>query len=137
MQIRAFKYLSPLLVYALAWLSFTGTGWLTWSPMLYAWVLMPLTELFISPDKNNLSEAEEELVKKDRVYDYLLYMIVILQFAALYVFLTSMQTKEILWWEVAGRICSMGLLCGTFGINVAHELGHRVNKYEQVFAKAK
>jgi alkane 1-monooxygenase len=30
----------------------------------------------------------------------------------------------------------MGLLCGSFGINVAHELGHRVNKYEQVFSKA-
>jgi alkane 1-monooxygenase len=29
----------------------------------------------------------------------------------------------------------MGLLCGTFGINVAHELGHRVNKFEQTLAK--
>jgi alkane 1-monooxygenase len=29
----------------------------------------------------------------------------------------------------------MGLLCATFGINVAHELGHRVNKMEQTFAK--
>jgi alkane 1-monooxygenase len=26
-------------------------------------------------------------------------------------------------------------LCGIFGINVAHELGHRVNKMEQTFAK--
>jgi alkane 1-monooxygenase len=120
----------------LAWLAFTGKGWLTWSPMLYAWVLMPLIELFISPDKKNLSAAEEELVKKDRVYDYLLYMIVILQFAALYVFLTSMKASGLLWWEVTGRIFTMGLLCGTFGINVAHELGHRINKYEQVFAKA-
>jgi alkane 1-monooxygenase len=30
----------------------------------------------------------------------------------------------------------MGLLCGSFGINVAHELGHRTKKYEQVFSKA-
>jgi alkane 1-monooxygenase len=136
MQLRAFKYLSPVLIYVLAWLALTGTGWITWSPMLYAWVLMPLAELFISSDKKNLTAAEEELVKKDRIYDYLLYMIVILQFAALYIFLASIKTDELLWWELAGRICSMGLLCGTFGINVAHELGHRVNKYEQVFAKA-
>ena len=47
-----------------------------------------------------------------------------------------MQDPQLHWWEIAGRVCSMGLLCGTFGINVAHELGHRVNKYEQVFAKA-
>ncbi|MBK8519772.1 MAG: alkane 1-monooxygenase [Chitinophagaceae bacterium] len=136
MQTRAFKYLSPLILYVLAWLAFTGKGWITWTPMLYAWVLMPILELFISPDKKNLDEAEEELAKKDRIYDYLLYIIVVLQFGALYVFLTAMQTTDLLWWEITGRIFSMGLLCGTFGINVAHELGHRVNIYEQVFAKA-
>ena len=135
MQVRAFKYLSPLIVYVLAWLAFTGKGWLTWSPMLYAWILLPLTELLIQPDEKNLSAAEEELVKRDRVYDYLLYIIVVIQFIVLYKFLTSMQNHELLWWEIAGRICSMGLLCGSFGINVAHELGHRTNKYEQVFAK--
>lgn len=30
----------------------------------------------------------------------------------------------------------MGLLCGTFGINIGHELGHRVNTLEQALAKA-
>ena len=136
MQVRAFKYLSPLIVYMLAWIAFTGKGWITWSPMIYAWILLPLTELFITPDEKNLTTAEEELVKKDRIYDYLLYIIVIIQFIVLYKFLTSIQNHDLLWWEVAGRICSMGLLCGSFGINVAHELGHRVTKYEQVFAKA-
>jgi alkane 1-monooxygenase len=29
----------------------------------------------------------------------------------------------------------MGFLCGVFGINVAHELGHRINKTEQIMAK--
>ncbi len=136
MWVRAFKYLSPLFVYVLAWLAFTGKGWVTWSPMLYAWVLMPMLELFIKPDEKNLTSAEEEMVKKDRIYDYLLYLMVFIQFVALFIFLSAMQNNELLWWEIAGRICSMGLLCGTFGINVAHELGHRVNKYEQVFAKA-
>lgn len=124
------------MLYFLAWLAFTGRGWVCWAPMLYAWVLMPVAELFIKPDEKNLSEAEEELVKKDRIYDYLLYVIVVLQFAALFIFLSSMQTGKLQWWETAGRVCSMGLLCGTFGINVAHELGHRVNNYEQFFAKA-
>jgi len=136
MQVKAFKYLSPLIVYVMAWLAFTGNGWLTWIPMLYAWVILPLAELFIKPDEKNLTAAEEELAKKDPVYDYMLYIIVILQYVALYKFLHSLQNSPLLWWETAGRVCSMGLLCGTFGINVAHELGHRVNKYEQVFARA-
>ncbi len=136
MRVKAFKYVTPITVYLLAFLAFTGRGWLTWLPMIHAWVLIPIAELFIKPDDKNLDAAEEELVKKDRVYDHLLYIIVAIQFAALYYFLTSMKTSGLLWWEVAGRIFSMGLLCGSFGINVAHELGHRVNKYEQFFAKS-
>ena len=136
MQTRAFKYLSPLIIYILAGISFTGAGWLTWIPILYAWILMPTLELFIRPDNKNLDTAEEELAKKDRAYDYMLYIIVPLQFVALYLYLSSMKTPGLLWWEVAGRTWSMGLLCGTFGINVAHELGHRSNKFEHILAKA-
>lgn len=136
MNIKAFKYLSPIIVYVLAWLAFTQSGWLTWSPMLYAWIFLPLVELFIKPDPKNMSAAEEELAKNDRIYDYLLYIIVVLQFIAVYKFLTAINQTGLSWWENAGRVWSMGLLCGTFGINVGHELGHRVNKFEQVLAKA-
>jgi alkane 1-monooxygenase len=136
MNIKAFKYLSPLFVYVLAWLAFTQTGWLTWSTMLYAWVLLPLVELFITPDEKNMSAAEEELAKKDAIYDYMLYIIVPLQFIALYKFLTVVDQPGLQCWEIAGRVCSMGLLCGSFGINVGHELGHRINKFEQFLAKA-
>jgi len=94
--------------------------------MIYAWVLMPLAELFISPDKKNLSAAEEELAKKDRMYDYLLYIIVVLQFGALFVFLTNLKTSELLWWELTGRIFSMGLLCGKFGNNLTQGMGQRL-----------
>jgi len=37
--------------------------------------------------------------------------------------------------DKAGRIGTMGLFCGTCEINVGHELGHRVNKFEQTLAK--
>ena len=34
-----------------------------------------------------------------------------------------------------GHITSMGLMCGVFGINVAHELGHRMDKFNQFLSK--
>jgi len=136
MKIRAFKYLSPITIYMLAYLSFTSTGLLTWSPMMYAWIIIPLVELLIRPDEKNMDAAEEEVAKKDRVYDYMLYGFVLVQFVSLYIFLTNFNEAGLTGWDIAGRVCSMGLLCGTFGINVAHELGHRVNKYEQLLAKA-
>lgn len=136
MNIRALKYASPLAIYALAAMAFTRTGVYTWLPMLYAWAFIPLIELVMRPDIHNLTAAEEELAKKDRAYDWMLYAVVLLQYAALVYFLFTIQQDGLSWWEKTGRIFTMGLLCGTFGINVGHELGHRVNALEQAMAKA-
>ncbi len=104
--------------------------------MIYAWIFLPTVELFLKPDGKNMDAAQEEIAKQDKVYDYLLYAFVLLQFAALIYFLFSMKAPALNWWEITGRIFSMGLLCGTFGINIGHELGHRVNRLEQQLAKA-
>lgn len=136
MQVRVFKYIIPFVFFAGAIRSFNSTGWQIWIPMIIAWVLIPLLELLIKPDPVNMSAAEEELAKKNQIYDVLLYLIVVLQFIALYEFLDGMKTDTLSWYDAAGRIAVMGLLCGTFGINVGHELGHRVNKWEQSLAKA-
>ena len=137
MNTRAFKYLLPLPLYILAYIAFNNRGLLCWFPTIYAWVLLPVAELLIKPDETNMSTAEEEIAKKDRTYDYMLYLFVLLQFVALYTFLNSFKLSvDLSGWDKAGRICSMGLLCGTFGINIGHELGHRVNAFEQTLAKA-
>jgi alkane 1-monooxygenase len=47
-----------------------------------------------------------------------------------------MKNDTLAWHETMGRIMVMGMICGVFGINVGHELGHRVNKAEQFLAKA-
>lgn len=138
MRIRALKYLSPLIIYIGSYRSFSVTGWEIWMPLIWAWVLIPLTELLIRPMPANLSAAEEELVKNDKIYDVFLYLVVILQYSLLVKFCIAMKEDAAImtWQDVAGRIWVMGLLCGTFGINVGHELGHRVNKFEQTLAKA-
>ena len=33
--------------------------------------------------------------------------------------------------ELIGRVFGMGLMCGTLGINVGHELGHRNNRFDE------
>lgn len=135
MSVRAFKYLSPFIIYAGSILAFTQNGWIVWLPLIYAWVIIPVLELFIKPDAHNMNAAEEEVARKDRVYDFIIYMVVPLQYIALYMFLNSMSNGQWAWYEIIGKIWVMGLLCGTFGINVGHELGHRANKVEQLLAK--
>ncbi len=136
MNLRLFKYASPLLIYMAALFSFFNNGFVVWIPIIYAWVLIPLVELFIKSNEANLSVAEEELVKNDKKYDLLLYIIVPLQYIALGCFLNSVSFHHQSWIDIAGKTAVMGLLCGTFGINVGHELGHRSNKFEQFLAKS-
>jgi alkane 1-monooxygenase len=136
MKFRAFKYILPFAIYFGAWRSFHSHGWVVFLPIMIAFGIIPLFELFLKPDSKNLNEAEEAVAKKDRLYDLFLYLIVPMQYLALYWFLTGITDQSLLWWERFGRIMGMGLACGTFGINVGHELGHRVNLHEQWMAKA-
>ncbi|MGI9137407.1 MAG: alkane 1-monooxygenase, partial [Sediminibacterium sp.] len=131
----SFKYLTPFVLYILSLLSFNGNGLICWSPLLYTFFLIPFAELFIKADPKNLDEVEEALAKKNKGYDYILYAAVILQYFSLWIFINSLKQDTLSTVDTAGRVMSMGLLCGTFGINVAHELGHRVNKLEQTMAK--
>jgi alkane 1-monooxygenase len=133
---KAWPYTLPLALYIAAWVSFTQTGMLAWLPAIIAFLFIPLAELIIPADSYNLSSEEEQLAKNNKTYDYLLYSAVVLQYVALYFFLTSMQDETLSSLDRSGRIVTMGLLCGIFGINVGHELGHRNNPSEQLLAKA-
>jgi alkane 1-monooxygenase len=82
-----------------------------------------------------MDAAEEELAKNDRSYDILLYIVVVLQYAILVKFLYTMSYDQLAWYDITGRVLVMGLLCGVFGINVGHELGHRSAVFEQTLAK--
>lgn len=134
-SLKSFKYFTPFVLYILALLSFNGNGLICWTPLLYTFFLIPFVELFIKADPKNLDEVEEALAKKNKAYDLILYAAVIMQYYSLWVFFNSLKQEQLSTIDIIGRVLSMGLLCAAFGINVAHELGHRVNKMEQTFAK--
>ncbi len=136
-RLKGSKYILPFVVFAGAYWSFSRQGWDTFVPMIYAFIFIPLLELMLKPDSRNLSATEESLAKNYPLYDWFLYTIVPLQWLAVIFFLYSLK-KDISNLDnlsLIGRIGSMGLLCGVFGINVGHELGHRVKAGERFLAK--
>ena len=135
MKWKALKYTIPLFLYISIICAFLQRGWIIFIPILISFALLPIAELVIDPDENNFSEAEEAIAAKEKLYDWFLYAVVPFQYAALFIFLNTINQPDLLWWETAGRVLAMGLACGTFGINVGHELGHRKNELEQWLAK--
>ncbi|MEI6582161.1 MAG: alkane 1-monooxygenase [Chitinophagia bacterium] len=135
MRWRWIKYMSPFVLFLFAFQAFSNSGWLSYIPLIFTFGCIPLAELLMKASAGNISAAEEEMLKADKGYDYLLYEIVLLQYYALLMFLFSLTEPNLDTVTRVGRIISMGLLCGIFGINVGHELGHRSNKTEQFMAK--
>ena len=51
--IKIFKYATPFVLYGLGYLSFTKSGFYSWTPLIYVFLMVPLVELFIAPNPTN------------------------------------------------------------------------------------
>lgn len=136
MNLRALKYGSVFIALGLGFLALYGDGWWSYGLPLFAFVIVPLSELFLKPDPENLSDAEMEVAREDRIYDYIIYLVVPIQWALLIFFFFVIQNPELETFEIVGKTWAMGIGCGVLGINAAHELGHRPKKSEQFMSKA-
>ncbi|TMM32214.1 alkane 1-monooxygenase [Polaribacter aestuariivivens] len=128
---KAIKYFSVLLIPFANYISFTNYGWLTFLPVLFVFGFVPLLEFFIKPNKNNFTKEEEKTEKQNKLYTYLLYLILPIQIVFLIFFFNSIQNPVLETYEIIGRILGMGIMCGVLGINVGHELGHRNNRFDE------
>ena len=135
MNFRALKYLAVYITPALVIFSILAKGWWSYTAMIVLFGFIPFIELFTSGTTKNLSEVEEEIIKKDRFYDYLIYALLPIHYTIMYLFLSNISTEGIPLYGKIGMTISFGLSCGIIGINVAHELGHRNSKFEQTMSK--
>lgn len=132
---RALKYISVYTLPITVVIAFTQQGIWTFLPIVYAFGFIPLLELLIPPQEQNLTEMEESAVLHDPIYDWLLYLVVPVQYAILIWFFFVVGDEGLARYEHIGLITAMGLLCGALAINVAHELGHRQVPHERFLAK--
>ncbi|MBK9176713.1 MAG: alkane 1-monooxygenase [Flavobacteriales bacterium] len=135
-SLRALRYLITFIAPAMGLVSLLGHGAWTWTLPLHAFVAVPLLELLLPHRADNLSDEEEAMAKDDPLFDALIYALVPVQWGMLVLFLFQVAEPGLAWWEVTGRIFSMGILCGIYGINVAHELGHRAKRWERDLSRA-
>lgn len=134
-RIYALKYVSILSLPLTMCVALTYLGGWTYFPFIYVFGLIPLIELLLKPDPYNMEAAEEALVRDDPFYDWLIYATLPVQLGILVWFLHTIDTTYLARYERVGLILSTGIMCGTFGINVGHELGHRSKRFEQILAK--
>ena len=130
MKFNALKY---ILVYSspfFGWLSLNSNDGWAYSALIFTFVFVPLMEFLIPKKSKNHSKEVEEELKKQKIYDWILYGLVPVHFFLLFLFCKQIQKEDIDLFVKIGWITAYGISCGVLGINAAHELGHRSKTYE-------
>jgi alkane 1-monooxygenase len=134
---RRYKYFTPVFVLpAIMYISLFYLGYWSFFAFVFVYGFIPVMEFIFTGTADNFTPAEEAEERKDVYYDLVIYTMVPLQYIILGLYLWTITSQPLLWYEYIGITTAMGLACGALGINVAHELGHRTNKFEQFLSKA-
>jgi alkane 1-monooxygenase len=128
-------YATTLSLLVGSWAAVLAGGWWTLALPLFTFGAVPLAELLLSGSTDNLSLDAEPVAKERRIYDWLLYAVVPGQVGLVVLLMQRISAGALSGYEVIGAILTVGVSCGAFGINVAHELGHHRSRLDQALAK--
>lgn len=129
------RYLAAISIPVSACISLYFQGIWSYFTPVYAFVLIPFFEILLPQDPTNLSESDRKEKKVSRLFNWLLYINVPLVYGLLGYGLFIVTTTQLANWELLGLALSLGIVLGTNGINVGHELGHRQNSPERFLGK--
>ena len=92
-------------------------------------------EIFTPKSTVNLDEVGENNVLANRFFDWILYLNIPLLYGLIICYFITLTSVELAVFEIPGMTLSVGIACGSAGINLAHELGHRKKPCERVLSK--
>lgn len=127
-----FAYTLPLSAFASLYLQ----GWWSYTALIYAFGIIPLLDYFAPQARSNDRGEEEGRRLSIKFFDWLLYLNLPIFYSLLGFLFYTLSVTSLQTYEVVGLVLSTGVIAGTLGINVAHELGHRATRFEQVLAQA-
>lgn len=129
------KYLTAYSIPIVAIISLNLRGsWAFFTPV-FAFVLIPIIEVILPVNADNLSPEEAESKKHNLFFDLLLYLNLPVVYGIVGWYLWSLTWAGYSTSELIGLTFSVGIAVGSNGINVAHELGHRTTRWERTLAK--
>lgn len=111
---------------------YTGYYWLS---IAWMYVIIQIIDLISTESFPQNTVEEESDIKKNRIFDILVWLVLPMQYLILGIFLYKLNDRTLSLADKLWLTGSYGICAAIYGINVAHELGHRTNKIEQWMAK--
>lgn len=135
MKFNDLKYLTAFLIPICALVGVSYPKYFSFLTPVFAFILIPIIELFTSENKTNLLDKEKVKKNKSKFFDFLLYLNLPLVYFILITALIQINQQDLSYLEISGLVVSIGIVLGSNGINVAHELGHRNDFWSQQVAR--
>lgn len=129
------KYLLAYIVPISTWIGFENLGYWVWMTPIVVFGIIPIFDLVFPLAKENASSDSEPQRIKNIFFDILLYLCPFICCVIAFSYFQIVVSKILSYGELIGLTLSTGLVLGTMGINVAHELGHRNHKFEVLLSK--
>lgn len=130
------KYIAAFTIPLTAFIGLYFKGYFSFLTPVYAFVIIPFLELLLPVDTKNLDTKSVDIKLKQNFFDWLLYLNLPIVFSLIILSLYVVTNSSLTIYELFGLTFSLGIVLGTNGINVAHELGHRQKTNERFIGKA-
>lgn len=129
------KYLLALIPPISAFFAVYFGGFWSYSTVIITFGIVPILDFLLPKPTQNFDGLEEPSRLSNQFFDWMLYLNLPLHFAILWIYFSTISSESLMTYEVIGMTLSVGIIVSTVGINVAHELGHRKEKHEQLMSK--
>jgi alkane 1-monooxygenase len=124
-------FLAPLLLLVAGWIGVLAGGWFVWFVPAFSFGLLPILDQLDRGDTANPTAVEETGRLASWFFDAVLFAIVPGQLGLVVAMMAQIHAGAYSVGELIGVVATVGISCGAFGINVAHELGHRRERAHQ------
>ena len=128
------KYLVALSIPTTAFIGLYFQGYWSYFTPIFSFVLIPIFEILLPQD--NANYTSETIENKNKLFDWMLYLNLPITYSILFTSLFVLTTNQLEIYESIGIVLSTGMVLGSNGINVGHELGHRQHSNERFIGKA-
>lgn len=129
-------WLAPSLLIVGASLSLWAGGWWTFFIPAFSFGLVPIFDQLGPGSPDNPSDEEATRRLADPRYDLLVLITLPLHLGFLVQYLSGVATGTWTGASMVGAALTAGISCGVYGINVAHELGHRSDRRYHLLSQA-
>lgn len=107
--------------------------WILFFPLAFFYVFVPFLDFFIGEDSSNPPESMVEDLEADPYYRWITYATVPILWIAVIFNCIFLCTYSLSWLEWLATVIATGSVLG-FGLNVSHELGHKLGKIPRKIA---